>query len=88
LKRKLLPQASTSKETELAEIQKKAEYDKQYRVKRKMQMQQQASTYSETESVPSRLRHINDSELSSLKMEGIRFRFMSTVGPHGQEWQR
>jgi hypothetical protein len=38
-----------------------------------MQMQQQASAYLETESVSSRLRHINDSVLSSLKMEGIRF---------------
>jgi hypothetical protein len=34
-------QASTSSETELVQKQKKAEYDKQYRLKRKLQMQQQ-----------------------------------------------
>jgi hypothetical protein len=51
LKRKLLPQASTSKETELAEIQKKAEYDKQYRLKRKLLLQQQISTSTETDLV-------------------------------------
>jgi hypothetical protein len=39
-------QASTSTETELAEKQKKAEYDKQYRMKHKFLMQQQASTSS------------------------------------------
>jgi hypothetical protein len=38
----------TSTETELAEKQKKAEYNKQYRIKRKFLMQQQASTSSET----------------------------------------
>jgi hypothetical protein len=48
-----------------------------------MQMQQQASTYSETESVPSRLRHINDSVLSSLKMEGIRLSFFFTRATAG-----
>jgi hypothetical protein len=41
----------TSTETELAEKQKKAEYDKQYSMKRKFLMQQQASTSSETELV-------------------------------------
>jgi hypothetical protein len=41
----------TSTETESAEKQKKAEYDKQYSMKRKFLMQQQASTYSETELV-------------------------------------
>jgi hypothetical protein len=45
LKRKLL----TSTETELAEKQKKAEYDKQYSMKHKFLMQQQASTSSEIE---------------------------------------
>jgi hypothetical protein len=34
-------QASISTETELAEKQKKAEYDKQYRLKRKLLLQQQ-----------------------------------------------
>jgi hypothetical protein len=38
----------TSTETELSEKQKKAEYDKQYSMKRKFLMQQQASTSSET----------------------------------------
>jgi hypothetical protein len=38
-------------ETELAEKQKKAEYNKQYRMKRTFLMQQQASTSSETELV-------------------------------------
>jgi hypothetical protein len=38
----------TSTETELAEKQKKAEYDKQYNMKRKFLMQQQVSTSSET----------------------------------------
>jgi hypothetical protein len=37
----------TSTETELAEKQKKAEHDKQYSMKRKFLMQQQASTSSE-----------------------------------------
>jgi hypothetical protein len=44
-------QPSTSTETELAEKQKKAEYDKQYRMKRKILMQQQVSTSSETKLV-------------------------------------
>jgi hypothetical protein len=39
-------QASTSSETELVRKQKKAEYDKQYRLKRKLQMQQQASAFN------------------------------------------
>jgi hypothetical protein len=39
-------QASTSSETELVQKQKKAEYDKQYRLKRKLQTQQQASTFN------------------------------------------
>jgi hypothetical protein len=37
-------QVFTSSETELVQKQKKAENDKQYRLKRKLQMQQQAST--------------------------------------------
>jgi hypothetical protein len=40
--------------------QKKAEYDKQYRLKRKLPLQQQAS------------KDIHDRVLSSLKIEGIR----------------
>ena len=40
--------ASTSSETKLLENQKKADYDKQYRLKRKLLIQQQASTSSET----------------------------------------
>jgi hypothetical protein len=39
-------QASTSSETELVQKQNNAEYDKQYRLKRKLQMQQQASTFN------------------------------------------
>jgi hypothetical protein len=39
-------QASTSSENELVQKQKKVEYDKQYRLKRKLQMQQQASTFN------------------------------------------
>jgi hypothetical protein len=39
-------QASTSSEPELVQKQKKAEHDKQYRLKRKLQMQQQASTFN------------------------------------------
>jgi hypothetical protein len=39
-------QASTSFETELVQKQNKVEYDKQYRLKRKLQMQQQASTFN------------------------------------------
>jgi hypothetical protein len=73
-------QTSTSSESQLVEKQKKAEYDKQYRLKRKLLMQQQTSTSSEIELVRkqkkaeyNKLRHINDSVLSSLKMEGIRF---------------
>jgi hypothetical protein len=54
LKRKLL----ISAETELAEKQKKAEYDKQYSVKRKFLMQQQASTSSETRIVVMRIGYI------------------------------
>jgi hypothetical protein len=48
MKRKFLmqQQASTYSETELVQKQKKAEYDKQYRLKRKLQMQQQASTFN------------------------------------------
>jgi hypothetical protein len=38
--------ASTSSETELVQKEKKAEYDKKYRLKRKLQMQQQASTFN------------------------------------------
>jgi hypothetical protein len=68
-------QASTSSESQLAEKQKKAEYAKQYRLKRELLIQQQASTSSEIE-----LRHINDSVLSSLKMEGIRFFY--GIGKH------
>jgi hypothetical protein len=41
----------TSTETKLAEKQKKTEYNKQYRMKRKFVMQQQASTSSETDLV-------------------------------------
>jgi hypothetical protein len=41
----------TSTETELVEKQKKAEYDKQYSMKRKFLMQQQSSTSSETDLV-------------------------------------
>jgi hypothetical protein len=48
-----------------------AEYAKQYRLKRKLLIQQQASTSSEIE-----LRHINNSVLSSIKMEGIRLLFV------------
>jgi hypothetical protein len=50
----LQQQIFTSTETDLVQNQKKAEYNKQYRVKRKLQMQEQASTSSETESVPSK----------------------------------
>jgi hypothetical protein len=39
-------QASTSSETELVQKQKKAEYDKQYGLKRELQMQQQAFTFN------------------------------------------
>jgi hypothetical protein len=69
--------------------QKKAEYTKQYRMKRKLLLQQQASTSSKTELVRKQkkaeygketcnmymidLRHIHDLVLSSLKMEGILF---------------
>jgi hypothetical protein len=83
MKCKLLMQqhTSTSSEPQMAEKQKKAEYDKQYRLKRKL-IQQQASTSSEIELVRkqkkaeyNKLRHINDSVLSSLKMEDIRFFF-------------
>jgi hypothetical protein len=42
-------QTSTSSEPQLDEKQKKAEYDKQYRLKRKLLLQQQASTSSESE---------------------------------------
>jgi hypothetical protein len=48
-----------------ARKQKKAEYDKQYRLKRKLLLQQQAS------------KDIHDPVLSSLKMEGIRFENVS-----------
>jgi hypothetical protein len=78
----------TSTETELAEKQKKAEYNKQYSMKRKFLMQQQASTSSETHIVVMRiiyiferitcmssLRHIHDPVFSSLKMKGIRLLF-------------
>jgi hypothetical protein len=49
----LQQQAFTSSEPELAEKQKKAEYDKQYKytLKGKLLLQQQASTSSETELV-------------------------------------
>jgi hypothetical protein len=42
---------------ELVQKQQKAEYAKQYRLERKLLMQQQASTSSETESVPNKRRH-------------------------------
>jgi hypothetical protein len=71
----------------LAEKQKKAEYAKQYRLKRKLLIQQQASTSSEIELVRkqkmaeyNKLRHINNSVLSSLKMEGICFFFSLSTG--------
>src|SRR5215475_6060802 len=41
--------ASTPSETKLLEKQKKADYDKQYRLKRQLLIQQQASTSSDTE---------------------------------------
>jgi hypothetical protein len=44
-------QTSTSSEPQLAEKQKKAEYAKQYRLKRKLLIQQQASASSEIELV-------------------------------------
>jgi hypothetical protein len=71
LKRKLLMQrqASTSTETELDEKQKKAEYDEQYRMKRKLLF----LTYDMSKSS---LRHIHDPVLSSLKMKGIRLFFI------------
>jgi hypothetical protein len=47
--------------------QKKAEYDKQYRLKRKFLLQQQA------------FKDIHDPVLSSLKMEGIRLSFLCAV---------
>jgi hypothetical protein len=55
-------QTSISSEPQLAEKQllqkqQKAEYAKQYRLTRKLQMQQQASTSSETESAPSKRRY-------------------------------
>jgi hypothetical protein len=76
MKRKLLmqQQTSTSSESRLAEKEKKAEYAKQYRLKSKLLIQQLAFTSSEIE-----LRHINDSVLSSLKMEGIRFLYFHSV---------
>jgi hypothetical protein len=46
--------------------QKKAEYDKQYRLKRKLLLQQQASKDI----------YIYDRVLSSLKMEGTRLLFL------------
>jgi hypothetical protein len=46
--------------------QKKAEYAKQYRLERKLLLQQQAS------------KDIRDPVLSSLKMEGIRFFYRSS----------
>jgi hypothetical protein len=63
--------------------QKKAEYDKQYRLKRKLLLQQQACTSSASDLTEEniiltcymymyRLRHIHDPVLSSPKMEGIR----------------
>jgi hypothetical protein len=86
MKRKLLMQQQvfTSSEPQMAEKQKKAEYAKQYRLKRKLLIQQQASTSSEIElekkkkkAEYNKLRHINVSVLSPLKMEGIRFFFVS-----------
>jgi alcohol dehydrogenase class IV len=67
---------------------KKAEYDKQYRLKRKLLLQQQACTSSESDLAEKnklltcdmymyRLRHIHDPVLSSLKMEGIRLVFFT-----------
>jgi hypothetical protein len=56
-------------------MQRNAEYAKQYRMKRKLLMQQQTSTSSEPQ-LAEKQRHINDSVLSSLKMEGIRFYFL------------
>jgi hypothetical protein len=47
-----------------------AEYAKQYRMKRKLLMQQQTSTSCEPQ-FADKQRHINDSVLSSLKMECI-----------------
>jgi hypothetical protein len=66
--------------------QKKAEYDKQHRLTRKLLLQQQACTPSESDLAEKnkiltrdmhmyRLRHIHDPVLSSLKMEGIRLLF-------------
>jgi ribosomal protein S8E len=68
---------------------KNAERNKQYRLKRKLLMQRQASTSIETELAEkqkrhnnntcdmymSSLRHIHDPVLSSLKMKGIRLLF-------------
>jgi hypothetical protein len=42
---------------ELSEKQNNAEYAKQYRLKRKLLMQQQDSTSTETHSPPSKRRH-------------------------------
>jgi hypothetical protein len=50
-------QASATSETELVQKQQKAEYAKQYRLKRKLLMQQRASTSLETESAPSKCRY-------------------------------
>jgi hypothetical protein len=49
--------------------QKKAEYDKQYRLKRNLLLQQQASKDI-----------VHDPVLSSLKMEGIRLLFYLQAG--------
>jgi hypothetical protein len=54
------------KDIDAVRKQKKAEYDKQYRLKRKLLLQQQASKD---------IHGIHDPVLSSSKMEGIRLLF-------------
>jgi hypothetical protein len=57
-------------DTDAVRKQKKAEYDKQYRLKRKLLLQQQAS------------KDIHDSVLSPLKMEGIRLLIFVMFQPY------
>jgi hypothetical protein len=55
--------------------QKKTEYAKQYRLKRKLLLQQQAS------------KDIHDRVLSSLKMEGIRLLFYAVLQSGLPDWR-
>jgi hypothetical protein len=84
--RRVINMADTDIDAIKQKINDTQRYDKQYKLKRKLLLQQQACTSSESDLAEKnkiltcdmymyRLRHIHDPVLLSLKMEGIRLVF-------------